>query len=267
MPDIPVYLSASFVALTAILFAVTVGFVAKASGVLTQSESGARRAAAFAALVVGLWLALTALLAYRGFYANFEAMPPRILAAIGPPVVALIAFRFSHAARNFVAAVPASWLIYFQSFRVVMEFILWGLYARHLIPVQMTFEGRNFDVLSGLTAPLVGYFCFTRKGWPRWVAVLWNYMGLALLFNIVAVALLSAPTPFRQFHNEPANVLISYFPFIWLPAFVVPAALTGHILSLYQLSVKIADSRHTITGDERQSIAGSGEHRRCAGEQ
>jgi hypothetical protein len=38
------------------------------------------------------------------------------------------------------------------------------------------------------------------------------------------------PVPFRQFMNEPANLLPSTFPFVWLPTFLVQAALFGHLL-------------------------------------
>jgi hypothetical protein len=32
--------------------------------------------------------------------------------------------------------------------------------------------------------------------------------------------------------NEPANTVIAYFPFVWLPGFVVPVAYTLHLLSI-----------------------------------
>jgi hypothetical protein len=53
---------------------------------------------------------------------------------------------------------------------------------------------------------------------------------MVLLLNIVVIAILSMPTPLRHFHNEPANTFIAYFPYIWLPAFLVQVALFGHLL-------------------------------------
>jgi len=55
-------------------------------------------------------------------------------------------------------------------------------------------------------------------------------LGVLLLANIIAVALLSAPTPFRVFMNEPANTFITHVPWIWLPAVMVLAAVMGHAL-------------------------------------
>jgi hypothetical protein len=116
-----------------------------------------------------------------------------------------------------------------------MEIVLWLTFVDNIIPIQMTFEGLNYDILVGLTAPVVACFCFTIKKWSRTVAIIWNFFGLALLLNIVVISVLSAPVPFRVFMNEPANTFVAQLPFVWLPAFVVPVAYWMHILSLKQL--------------------------------
>ena len=99
----------------------------------------------------------------------------------------------------------------------------------------MTFEGRNFDILVGITAPFIAYYCFVKKSWPLKVALVWNIAGVLLLANIVIVAVLSTPYPFRQFMNEPANTVIFSFPFVWLPGFVVPFALLLHLIAIRRL--------------------------------
>ena len=62
--------------------------------------------------------------------------------------------------------------------------------------------------------------------------IAWNLAGLALLVNIVSVAILSMPTPFRAFTNEPANTFVTQAPYVWLPVFLVQAAWLGHLLTL-----------------------------------
>ncbi|HWA06781.1 MAG TPA: hypothetical protein VG961_09550, partial [Ignavibacteria bacterium] len=131
--------------------------------------------------------------------------------------------------------IPSSWLVYIQSFRVLMELVLWLLFIKNIIPVQMTFEGINYDILIGTSAPLVGYYALSRNKWPRVTALLWNFAGLLLVTNIFIVAFLSAPTPLRQFFNEPSNTIVAYFPFVWIPAFIVPFAYFMHILSIKQI--------------------------------
>jgi hypothetical protein len=81
----------------------------------------------------------------------------------------------------------------------------------------------------------VAYYCFNKKSWSPKVAIVWNIAGLLLLANIVVIAILSTPFPFRVFMNDPANTIVFYFPFIWLPSVAVPFALLLHLISLRRL--------------------------------
>ena len=99
----------------------------------------------------------------------------------------------------------------------------------------------RLDVLSGLLALPLAWLVFAGKA-PRLFIRLWNCFGLGLLINIVTVAMLSMPTPFRQF--SPANLFVAEAPFIWLPALLVTSALFGHLLVFRKLhSEKIRNSR------------------------
>ena len=70
------------------------------------------------------------------------------------------------------------------------------------------------------------------------MAITWNFIALVLLLNIVGHALLSAPTPFQKLAFDMPNIGVFYFPFVWLPAFVVPAVFFAHIVSLMKLMQK-----------------------------
>jgi hypothetical protein len=102
----------------------------------------------------------------------------------------------------------------------------------------MTFEGLNFDVLTGATAPLAAYLLTVRPHWRRPILLAWNVMGLVLLAAIVVISILSLPTPLRVFTNEPANTIVTRFPFIWLPGFLVPLAYTLHFFALKNLKAR-----------------------------
>lgn len=106
------------------------------------------------------------------------------------------------------------------------------------LPVQMTFEGRNFDVITGVLALPVGYLLARKKRYASKWAIAFNIMGILLLLNILVIAVLSMPTPLRYFMNEPSNTLVAQFPFILLPGVLVPIAYTLHIFSLRQLLAK-----------------------------
>ncbi len=99
----------------------------------------------------------------------------------------------------------------------------------------MTFEGRNFDILSGLTAPFIFYFVFIKKTFGRRILLIWNFICLGLLINIVINAILSAPFQFQKFAFDQPNIAILYFPFVWLPGFIVPLILFSHLAAIRQL--------------------------------
>jgi hypothetical protein len=65
--------------------------------------------------------------------------------------------------------------------------------------------------------------------------LIWNFICLGLLINIVVNALFSAPSPIQKFAFEQPNIAILNFPFSWLPTFIVPIVLFGHLTSIRQL--------------------------------
>lgn len=189
-------------------------------------------------LLVTGWVILLSVLSLRGFFSDFLRFPPPPALALLTPLPVVLTLAFSRTGAELLKNTPPQWLAYLQAFRVFVEILLWLCFLRGLLPVQMSFEGRNFDILSGLFAIPVGYYCLVKKTWsPRWVLV-YNILGLVLLINIVAIAVLSMPTPIRYFRNEPANTLIGEFPFVFLPGLLVTLAYTLHIFSLRQYVLK-----------------------------
>jgi hypothetical protein len=120
--------------------------------------------------------------------------------------------------------------------RIPVEITLFMLSTYKLVPELMTFGGRNFDILSGITAPIVYFICFKNSQLKnRRLLLIWNFICLGLLLNIVINALLSAPFPFQQFAFDQPNVAILYFPFTWLPCFIVMIVLYSHLAAIRQL--------------------------------
>lgn len=84
---------------------------------------------------------------------------------------------------------PVQVLVGAQVFRVPAEVVLAGLAAAAVIPERMSFVGANFDVLTGLSAPLVAWAAATGR-LPRWGLLAWNLAGMGLLGTIVTIAVL-----------------------------------------------------------------------------
>jgi hypothetical protein len=98
----------------------------------------------------------------------------------------------------------------------------------------MTFEGANFDIVTGITAIGVG---LAANRLPHWAIFAWNAFGTVLLVVVVGIAVLSAPLPLRQFFDEPAVTLVFHLPYTFIASVLVMSALAGHILVFMRLRV------------------------------
>jgi hypothetical protein len=185
------------------------------------------RRATIATCLTIFWIAGTGLAAARG--ALHFTPPPTMLILFLVIVAGGIGLATSPLGRQLAVALPLAALVGYQGFRVIVELLMHRAYVEGLMPVQMSYSGRNYDIVTGITALGLGSWLVAGT-LPRWLVLAWNTLGLALLANIVTVALLSAPTPMRVFMNEPANVWITHAPWVWLPAVLVFAALAGHVL-------------------------------------
>jgi hypothetical protein len=186
-------------------------------------------------LILIVWVMLLLFATYFGFFSNFDALPPRPFLIIIIAAIGIILLVRNKTYKAILKGVSPQFIIYFQAFRVPLEIWLWLLFTNEIIPVQMTFEGYNFDVIPALLAPIVGYLIFVKKAAPIWLAKAWNYLGILTVLIIVTIAALSMPTPMQQFMKEPANTIIAYFPYVLLPGFLVPLAILLHVSSLIQL--------------------------------
>jgi hypothetical protein len=193
---------------------------------------GLRRARAGLGVIIGvgvIYLAVPGVLASRGWLDRYNPLPaPALLLVLGLTAVTLT-LTLSPVGRRVIAAVGVPALVGFQAFRIPVEWLLHRLYQEGVVPVQMTYAGRNFDIVTGVTAVAVGVW-LARGGRSRAVVLGWNILGLALLANIVTIAILSTPVPFRRFLGGPPNLLPSVLPYVWLPSFLVQLALAGHVL-------------------------------------
>ncbi len=227
--------------LPALLMLGSVGFIAVVAivgigraGRVGEDSSITRRWMVGAAMGLVLWLALSGILAASGMLSDFSRVPPpmMLLAAGGGLLTIILAF--SPVSARFISGLPIGWLVGYQAFRIVVEIALDLLYHAGAVPVQMSVEGRNFDMISGVSALAIAALA-VRGRLPEWGLQLWNLLGFGLLLNIVIISILSFPLPIRMFLNEPANVIVTTWPFVWLPVFLVPAALFGHLLVFRRL--------------------------------
>jgi hypothetical protein len=184
------------------------------------------------------WLLLQGVVASTGFYTVTDTIPPRFMLLVIPPFAFIVFLFLTEKGRRFIDSLDVKALTLLHIVRIPVEIILLMLFLQKTIPQIMTFEGRNFDILSGISALFIYYFGFVRKTLNKNLIIAWNFLCLALLVNIVTIAILSAPFTFQKLAFDQPNVAVFYFPFVWLPAFIVPVVLLSHLVSIRQLLTK-----------------------------
>jgi hypothetical protein len=184
-----------------------------------------------------IWLIFQAVLTLKNIYnSDTNSFPPKImLTGIFPAILTILLLFLTKKGRQFIDSLPLKDLTYLNVVRIPVEIVLFWLFLNKAIPELMTFEGRNFDILAGISAPAVAYFGLTKQRVGRNGILLWNFICLGLLINIVVNALFSAPSPIQKFAFDQPNIAIFNFPFSWLPTFIVPIVLFGHLTSIRQL--------------------------------
>lgn len=146
---------------------------------------------------------------------------------------AVVVIQRSAPLRRLLADTPRHWPVAMQTFRIGVELAFWGLFAAGGAPSQVTFEGRNFDVLVGLSAPLVAWAIDRLNLSPR-IVIGWNVLGLAILSNTIFTTLTSLPGPAHLDWQGAPFTAFGYWPFVWIPAFLAPLAIFLHIFSIRQ---------------------------------
>lgn len=189
-------------------------------------------------MMIFVWMILQFIVAQTGFYDNPNAAPPRLMFQLIPALICIVVLFLTVRGRNFIAQLKIKKITLIHTIRIPVEFVLYFLFMAKVIPQIMTFEGRNFDILAGITAPIIFYLGFVKNTISRKAILIWNIISLGLLVNIVLIAALSAHSPFQQFAFNEINIALGHFPFNWLPSVVVPIVLFSHLATIRHLILK-----------------------------
>ena len=189
-------------------------------------------------VIITLWTILQSAVGLSGFYSDIHTMTGRFPLLAFPPLIFLLFLFVTPKGRAFIDGLSIGGLTIFHIIRIPVEIVLFFLFVDHAIPKAMTFEGANFDILSGLSAPLIYYFGFVKKRLGKPVLIAWNIVCILLLLNVVRIAALSLPARFHQFGFEQPNIAVGYFPFLLLPSCLVPLVLFSNLAAIRQLMTK-----------------------------
>lgn len=197
---------------------------------LGENEIAIVRRTGIALAALAAWMILTGEIAARGVIAQFDRQPPPMLFVFLVVIALGLRLGFSRVGDRLVRGISLPVLIGLQAFRFPLELVMHRAAKEGVMPLQMSYSGWNFDILTGISAIVVSILLATgrmsRKG--VWI---WNVGGMVLLAGIIILAGASSPM-IRAFGDEPSkvNTWVAYFPFIWLPAVLVVAAIAGHVV-------------------------------------
>lgn len=187
-------------------------------------------------LLAGLifWSVLQSILALTGFYQITDTLPPRFSLVLLPAAIMIVVGLLPKYRNELLKDRDLTLSTLLHTVRVPVEIVLLYLFLHKMIPELMTFEGRNFDIVAGLTAPIVGVLILKKRA-SKNLLIAWNAIALCLVLFIMFNGILSSELPFQQFGFEQSNRAIVYFPFILLPAVVVPIVIYTHLTDLIAL--------------------------------
>ena len=202
-----------------------------------RSEPSQRaRGLALHGLIVGGFALLS--LALVGTVIDGESFPP-VAAFFAASNLGALALAFTPRALVLARALPAAAWLLLQGFRLPLEIILHEWHEQGAMPVQMTWSGQNFDIVSAIVALVAALVVWRLPEGVlrRRVAIAAHILGLALLLNVMRIAITSIPSsPLRAF--EETLTLPFVAPYVLIVPLAVSTALFAHVVALRALRQK-----------------------------
>lgn len=225
-----------------ISFYINIIFLATALGAIVLFYQATRKSKIVLSFLL-FWAFAQSIIGYFGFYAVTDTIPPRFVLMILPPIALILILFVTKAGKHFIDELDLKWLTLIHIVRLPIEIVLYWLFLAKAIPQLMTFEGKNFDIIMGISAPLVFYFSYIKNKLSKIGLLGWNILGVLLVLNIAITGVLSTPIAFQQFAFEQPNIAVLHFPFNLLPALVVPLVLFSHFVSIRKIIQAIFEAK------------------------
>lgn len=202
----------------------------------TDLKPAQRRATWLAAMIpYTLWFAIVWSAAIRGaLLAGVSALPVLPAAIFLPVLIGVPLLLLSKRVGLILDATPLPWLVALQLYRVLG---IWPVVAwlHGDLPALSALPQGIGDLLTGLFALPAAIAVAAGTAQGRRAAVMWNVLGLADFASALTLGLITAPGRFQLIVPSVAAINPGAYPNVLTPAFVVPASILLHTLSLRQL--------------------------------
>jgi hypothetical protein len=191
------------------------------------------RIAVASGVVLAVWLVGAVALARQGFLEQpaGEVGPPPVGINLVLVLLALAFFLATSASLRALLSRQSSLIrLHLWRFEGILFLILM---TQGRLPGLFALPAGIGDVLVAATAPWVGRSADTPRGSRR--AIIWNCLGLTDLVVAIALGVMTNPGAAHVFDTVPSSVAMTQFPMALIPTFLVPLAMTLHVISLWQL--------------------------------
>ena len=195
-----------------------------------------------------LWFAVAWSAAINGaFRTDASSLPLLPLAIFLPAIIGAPPLLLSKRVGQVLDAMPATWLVALQLYRVLGSvFLAAGLHGA--LPGVFALPAGIGDVLTGLFAVPAAIAVATGAAQGRKAAIIWNIFGLVDFAVAITLGMITSPGPFQLIVPNVPGIGAGAYPNVLTPAFVVPSSILLHALSLRQLiRRRAADSRFKAT--------------------
>ena len=202
----------------------------------TDLTPGQRRTTWLAVMIPDtLWFAVAWSAAINGvFLTGASPLPLLPLAIFLPVMIGAPLLLLSKRVGQVLDAMPASWLVALQLYRV---FGSWALAAwlHGALPGVFALPAGMGDLLAGLFAVPAAIAVASGTAQGRKAAIAWNIFGLADFAVAIALGMITSPGQFQLIVPSVPSIGAGAYPDVLTPAFVVPGSILLHMLSLRQL--------------------------------
>ena len=150
---------------------------------------------------------------------------PNVAVAIFLPVVFGVAMLFRPGFSRNVDAVPVAWFAGFHALRAIFGIFFLAIYEMGALPAAVALDGGYGDIAAGVFGALAAFLIVlkARPAVTRTALAVFSLVGLLDFTIIIYLALTTL---------EPDAPFAAFYPFMLIPAFVVPLFMLTHIYVL-----------------------------------
>lgn len=177
--------------------------------------------------ILVIWCGLLTIIGTSGLLNQASNMVPWAVFLV--PIMLLYLATIIPGSRNFMRSIKDEQLHHLHLWRVPFAFVLLWFYQAKITPLGLTFEGYNYDIIIGLTAPVIGSLAFSQKMLTKEIVLGWN--GIGIVFILISTGLIFMELT----NNQEALSLFNTLPYLTIFGFLLPLSLFAHVLSVYRI--------------------------------